>query len=299
LKLHPLWILSDGKPGHENQSLGLAEAMVRLTPCSVHVLRLSPADGWISRIRHAVKLAAALPRPRFIIAAGHSTHLPLCWLAKSQRATSVVLMKPSLPLACFGVCIAPQHDFPGPKKPANLITTRGALNRVLPGPPDRKGKLILIGGPSKTHGWDTQSLIRHLATITSESGPWLLTDSRRTPPDFLPAAQSALPNVEFHPHTTTPPGWVPSHLADSAEVWVTEDSVSMIYESLTSGARVGLLPCPRLKSTSRVISGLDALVADGFLTPFDIWKSSRNLPHQPTPLREADRCAKLLLQHQT
>ncbi len=290
-----VWVVGDGKPGHENQSLGLAEAMARIAPCSIHLLRLPPQAGWLARIRHAVDLGRRLPTPRFIIAAGHATHLTLCWLAKSYRATSVVMMKPSLPLRCFGVCIAPQHDFPGIPRPKNLITTRGAVNRVMAGPAERHGKLILIGGPSKTHGWDTPALIGQLSAISSASGPWQLTDSRRTPHDFLPAAQSALPDVSFHPHTTTPPGWVPSQLAGSAEVWVTEDSVSMIYEALTSGARVGLLPCPRLKPGSRVLAGLDSLIAEGFLTPYRHWLDSGKLSPPPAPLCEADRCAALLL----
>jgi len=33
-------VISDGKAGHENQSLGLAEAMARLRPAEIHTLRL-------------------------------------------------------------------------------------------------------------------------------------------------------------------------------------------------------------------------------------------------------------------
>ena len=291
-----LWVLCDGKPGHENQSLGLAEAMSRMTSCEIHRLQLPANAGWFRRTRAAVKLAKSLPAPHFIFGAGHATHAPLWWLARRTHATSVVLMKPSLPISWFDVCIAPQHDFPSKTPPANLIQTRGALNRVLPGPPQRQGKLILVGGPSKTHGWDGQKLLQQLSAITRGSGPWQLTDSRRTPNGFLSAARQVLPGVSFHPHASTPPGWVPSQLAQSSEVWVTEDSVSMIYEALTSGARVGLLPSPRIKSRSRVLSGLDTLIEEGFLTPFASWQASGKLHHQPVPLREADRCAQQLLQ---
>ena len=64
-------ILSDGKPGHENQSLGLAEAMARLRPAEIRILRLDPAKGRLGKARQA--LGEVEQKPDFIIAAGHST----------------------------------------------------------------------------------------------------------------------------------------------------------------------------------------------------------------------------------
>ena len=69
----------------------------------------------------------------------------------------------------------------------------------------------------------------------------------------------------------------------------------MIYEALTSGARVGLLPAPRLKASSRVIHGIDQLIAERFVTPFPTWPEPLRIEAPPEPLREADRCAELLL----
>lgn len=295
---HPLtlWLLGDGKAGHENQALGLAEALGRLTPCAIHRLSLAGACGLLGRIGAARAVAAGLPKPDLIVAAGHATHPALLWLARHQRAKSIVLMRPSLPLGWFDLCLAPAHDFPhGANHRTNLILTRGALNRVAP--PDtaaRAGHMILVGGPSTSHGWDSEALLQAIQQITASGrarGVWQLADSRRTPAGFSELIRRVLPAVQVVPHQQTTPDWLPGQLAAATEVWVTEDSVSMIYEALSSGAKVGLLPAPRLQSSSRVLRGLDDLIASHCLTPYASWLATRTLAYPSEPLREADRCA--------
>ena len=287
-----IWLIGDGKPGHENQSAGLTDAIARRTPCEVHRISLAGVRGIFARIRTAGRAAASLPRPDLIVAAGHATHGALLWLARKNRARSILLMRPSLPMAWFDLCIVPGHDFPAGCDRENVIFTRGALNRVAaPEERPRDGKMILIGGPSASHGWNSPQLLAALAEISS-SGGWELTDSRRTPEEFLGEIP---PGIRIFPHRETTPAWLPAKLAAAAEVWVTEDSVSMVYEALSSGARVGLLPVPRLGGSSRVLRGMDDLVAAGFLTTFADWRKSRRLAAPPEVLREADRCAEELL----
>ena len=292
-----IWVLGDGKPGHENQSLGLAEALGRLRPCAIHRISLAGTSGLFGRLRAASRAAAALPPPELILAAGHATHPSLWWLARKYRACSVVLMRPSLPLRCFDLCLGPAHDFPHGRPSANVVTTLGALNRVRAATVPRHGGLMLIGGPSTTHGWDETALLAELTEIVCVpgSGPWQLTDSRRTPATLLPRLREAIPALEVFSHEETAPEWLPARLAAAAEVWVTEDSVSMVYEALTSGARVGLLPVPRKQPDARVLRGLADLIDQGFVTPFASWQQTRTLPAPPRPLREADRCAEIVL----
>ncbi len=295
MKLPTIWLLGDGKPGHENQSLGLAEAISRILPCDVHWISLAGKRGLLSRIRAASRAGAVLPKADLIIAAGHATHAPLLWLARQHRAKSIVFMKPSLPMAWFDLCMVPAHDFPNGCDGGNLVLTRGAPNRVIPGDGEKTGKLILIGGPSKSHGWDGAALLDRLAEVTDRGG-WELGDSRRTPEGFLDALRQRLPGITVFSHRNTPPDWVPNKLGQAKEVWVTEDSVSMIYEALTSGVRVGLLPAPRLVEGSRVLSGMDDLIAEGFVTPFTRWRENQRIAPPPETLREADRCAEIVLE---
>ena len=286
-----IWLLGDGKPGHENQSLGLADAIARRMPCDIHRISIAGKRGLLTRVKAALEASAGLPKPDLIIAAGHATHLALLWLARKHRAKSIVLMRPSLPMAWFDLCIVPSHDFAKTNTRENVIVTRGALNRVAP-PDDapRSGGMILIGGPSDTHGWDGEALLHSLGEITA-TGDWQLTDSRRTPAGFIREIATRLPRIEISPHQETTPNWLPTRLSRADEVWVTEDSVSMIYEALSSGASVGLLPMPRLRTDSRVLRGLEQLVAEGFLTTFSDWEKHRQLAKPQSILREADRCA--------
>jgi mitochondrial fission protein ELM1 len=289
-----LWLIGDGKPGHENQSLGLAEALQRRVACDVHRISLVGAVGMIGRLRAAIRAGKSLPKPDMILAAGHSTHPALLWLSRVYQAKSIVLMRPSLPLSWFDGCLAPEHDFPDGNDAENLIITRGAINRVVKGVEGKTGKLILVGGPSKTHGWDGDAVLQMLERATDRGG-WDLTDSRRTPPEFLDQVRRRLSGVVVYSHQDTAPDWLPSMLRNAKEVWVTEDSISMIYEALTSGAKVGLLPVPRLRADSRLLRGIDALIADGYLTPFRKWLENQSLADPPSVLGEADRCAEMVL----
>jgi len=274
-------VISDGKPGHENQSLGLADAMARLHPAEIQTLRLDMGKGFLGRLKGAV--AGNIPRLDFVLAAGHATHPAALLIARKYGARSISLMKPSLPVSWFDVCVCPEHDFLGKPVPPNVITSKGALNRVRPAGGARSGKILLIGGPSKTHGYDETALIAQIRDIAAD-GEWQVADSRRTPGTFLPALRKALPGLTVFPHRETQPSWLAAMLSTAEAVWVTEDSVSMIYEALTGGAKVCVLEMPRLRPDARVIRGLKALRAEGYFAP-------RSLP---VPLAEADRCAAIL-----
>ncbi len=278
-------VISDGKPGHENQSLGLAEAMGRLCPVETHTLRIDAAKGAIGRVRMALATDHRA-KPDFVIAAGSATHLPLFFAARKYDAHSIVLMKPSLPFRFFGTCIIPEHDFTKAPEAPNVILTKGAPNRVIPSDAPRSGKMFLIGGPSRTHGFDGAELIRQIKGIAVDKG-WQIADSRRTPENFLAALGNEMPGLEIFSHNGTKPGWLAEKLSCSEEVWVTEDSVSMIYEALSGGAKVGVLSMPRIRSDARVIRGLDSLEKEGRFTA--------GTSEPATILAEADRCAGIIL----
>ena len=293
-----IWLLGDGKPGHENQLLGLAEALARLRPCAIHPISVAGRRGLIGRLLAALRTSAALPKPDLILAAGHATHPALLWLAHKHRVPSIVLMRPSLPLAWFDLCIAPAHDFKRAAAGTHVLTTLGALNRVVvKDAAPRHGGLILVGGPSATHDWDANALLESLTAIGGEvsCGPWKLTDSRRTPAGFLERVREQVPEVRIFPHGETTRDWLPDCLAEAADVWVTEDSVSMVYEAVSSGARVGLLPVPRKRQDTRVLRGLSRLVDEGMVTPYARWCQTRTLAAPPQPLQEATRCAHAVL----
>lgn len=307
-----IWQLGDGKPGHENQSRGLIEAIARRLPHdippgeddtyhvvgSLHRIDLSGGKRLISRLRAAFTQSRDLPHPSLIVGAGHATHVPMIGLARRTGTPCVVMMKPSLPAGLFDLCLVPQHDLQKSTIADNVIPTVGALNRVhVEDDTAKSGHVILLGGPSSTHGWDSATTLQAIGEIVAASptSRWTLTDSRRTPEGVRQEIGARFPQIEVFPHEETDREWLPARLAAASEVWVTEDSISMIYESLSSGARVGLLPVPRKKS-GRVARGIDQLVEDGLATPFEHWSRTGTLPPPARTLREADRCAALILE---
>ena len=48
-----IWVLDDGKPGHRNQSLGLAEAINRQAGAMIHTISLPHEAGFFSRMKKA------------------------------------------------------------------------------------------------------------------------------------------------------------------------------------------------------------------------------------------------------
>ena len=66
----------------------------------------------------------------------------------------------------------------------------------------------------------------------------------------------------------------------------------MIYEALSCGAQVGLLPMPRVKNAGRVAKGVEALVEEGALIRYEDWMQVQSLPIDGLVLMEAEGCAK-------
>lgn len=287
-------VLSDGRPGHENQSVGLALALARRTGATHEVVKLDPRAPIWARMRRAAACAPGEKNPALVISAGHRTHLPLWWAARRLSAHSVVIMKPSLPAAFFDLVLMPRHDAAeGAADTPRRVLTRGALNRVPEALPVKEARgLVLIGGPSKHHGWDAAALAPMIAQVVAMRPDleWTVADSRRTPEGFLRSlALPAGARVGKVPHQETGSGWLAGELARASVVWATEDSVSMVHEAATAGAATGVLPAPRLGG-GRVVRAVDELVAAGFASRFPA------APAEPSErFHEAARCAGLIV----
>ena len=206
-------------------------------------------------------------------------------------------MSPSLPLRWFDYCLAPAHDDPPERD--NVIITTGAVNPMqATRNQDPDQGLILIGGPSRHYRMDMQALLVRIRQLLARPSPryWTLSNSPRTPAQLnreLAGLQAA--GVEVVPWDRCEPGWLANTMARARDVWVTEDSVSMICEALTAGCRVGLLPLPR-KPASRLHRAIDQLLEEGFVVTHNERRAEAALPAPPRTLNEADRCAVLLLE---
>ncbi len=286
-----VWRFVDGRRGHENQTRGLVQALAARCPTEVHDLdapssRQAVAWWMIGRFPPG----EGLPSPDLILGAGHATHLPMLAARRVRGGRAVVLMKPSLPVRWFDLVVAPRHDaLTGP----NVIRTLGALNPVRPGEKQAGTGLLLVGGPSRHVEWHSEAVLDQVREIVraTPGTQWRLVTSRRTPPGFAAVARALFPDGRLEvvePHAVDA-DWLPAALAAAPVAWVTADSVSMLYESLSAGAATGLVEVPA-RGRSRLQQGVADLMREGRVISFSAWRAG--VPLQPgPPLAEADRVA--------
>lgn len=205
---------------------------------------------------------------------------------------AVVLMKPTLPCHFFDACLIPHHDSVWITH-AGVLRTSGVLHRVRPanGLCPRTG-LMLIGGNSRHFDWDSRTVARQAQRIIEQnSAQWTIATSRRTPPDFLQL-------LHEHPATAAlsagilPASELLSLMNTAGRIAVTCDSMSMISESLSSGAAVSLIRMP-LRQSSRISRELCRLIRAGRFLEQSTEQLTLTLPAQ-NPVSESDRCAAFL-----
>ena len=282
-----IWMVTDGKAGHENQLLGLSSRVGARVDARAH--RVEVGEAW-----------AALPGPDLILCAGRRTHRDAARAKRERGGRLVVCMRPSVSPAAFDLCLIPRHDRPRPA--ANVEETIGAMVAVRPGGAHEAARgLVMIGGPSKHYGFDGDAVVRMVRTIAEREGGvrWDVTTSRRTPEGVAEALVGlGLENLAVSPGEATPRGWVGEKLAASGSAWVTEDSVSMVCEAATAGCSVGVLPGPRkgaVRKGGRVARCVDDLRSLGHAVGYADWLGGRAL--EPGPgLDEADRCAGVIVE---
>jgi len=294
-----VWRFADGVRGHENQSDGLIAALAERTHVSVHTV--STLRNRRIGVLWRTLLGAdyrTLPNPDLLVGTGQTTHLPMLAARHRRGGHVVVLMKPSFPMAWFDLLIVPAHDHLRTRP--NLLTTRGSLNRMRPAAEKNHHEgLILIGGPDREHSWAPEELAAQIAALVEgqDDIQWSVASSRRTPADFLARLrQLGLTNLKTVAVEEVDADWLPARLAIAATVWVTEDSVSMLYEALSAGAATGLLSVPRRSASTSKRNLGGGLLADGLVTSFDAWRNGQALRPPSEPLDEAGRCADWVVQ---
>jgi len=289
-------IVSDGKPGHLSQSRGLAMALVNRVG-GLEVIEVSADQVYTARWQNQA----------LVLAAGSGAYRAALSLKRKWKCPAVALMNPGLLVRRrFDLCVIPRHDQVAESR--RVVVTEGALNTVNRADPsdtkEREGAgVILVGGPSGHHDWDEERLMGQLEKLAGDVGQsthWTATSSRRTPESTERVmAQLAVDHSDrlaFIPASETPQGWVTERLLKSGEAWVTEDSVSMVYEALTAGCAVGLLDVPRkLGKPGRVVRGVMSLIERGWVTGFGDWEGGALKPSDQV-LAEADRVAGVLLE---
>ncbi|KAB1855711.1 mitochondrial fission ELM1 family protein [Acinetobacter tandoii] len=294
--MHIVYV-SDGKAGHRSQALGLFKAIQRQSSETVSFEEISIDDLAIFPLLVGL-FRRSIPQlqttPDFIFGVGSHTQLRVFLLGKIYpQAKTVILMKPNYPFAWFNYSVIPEHD--GIPASDRVIVTQGALNPIVNEQRHQSERiLIALGGSSKRHQWNEDKVFASIEHIVKQhpNNEIIITTSRRTPEQFVERLNTYpfLPHVHFFPVEQTPQGWIFEEMQQAEAVWVTEDSVSMIYEALTAGCRVGVIAMDRTKQ-DRITTSVDGLLGKGIISESLLLAQ---LP-EPNAFKEAERVATYLL----
>ena len=294
--MHIVYV-SDGKAGHRSQAAGLYQAVQRISMQSVTFQEISierlPLLTLVKGIISG-ELKALEQAPDYILGVGSHTQLRVLLLGKAYpQAKTVILMKPNFPVAWFDYSIIPEHD--AVSESEKVIVTQGALNPIVNEQRHQPNRiLIALGGPSKRHQWNDRKVLLAVKQIaeSNRQAEIILTTSRRTPKGFLEQlrAQPFAWELQIFPVEETPQGWIFEEMQQAEAVWVTEDSVSMIYEALTAGCRVGVIQIDRLKK-DRITQSVDSLMQKNLISQ----SAGMMQLAAPTVFKEAERVASIMV----
>jgi len=297
-------VLGDGKPGHENQSLGvLPEGIapwrfpvryrsLRAFLRACLAARLPGPFGWVAGpypwrgvVADADRLAERLGEsaPALVLSAG-SGPAPLTLLvARRAGCPAVTCMTPSVGLCGFDLALVPRHDRArGPR----VLATLGAPNRVDPEALQAAGEALraahglgpgpfvalLLGGDTPHHRIPpdlAEAILDACLHLAEARGAGLLvTTSRRTAPETEARVGSRADALAFLCRgRTDPESPVPGMLGLADLAVVTEDSVSMVSEAASAPCRVLTVAVARrgFGPRRRHRAALGALAADGYV----------------------------------
>ena len=209
------------------------------------------------------------------------------------RCSCATIMTPGVVgTAPFDFAIVPEHDYP--ERRPNILVTLGSPNYVVKDelkkeaekllseyPPESEVQWsILIGGDDANYAVTPQWIkktVGHIMCIAEQEGADLyITTSRRTPAaavktlKTLAARSSSVRYLLIASEDPFNP--IPAMLGFSREIFVTEDSVNMVSETITGGHKAVLLRVEHKRGLRGLLqNATSSLVNAGALPPNALW----------------------------
>jgi mitochondrial fission protein ELM1 len=258
-----VWVLTDGRPGHVNQTLGLAELLsdapiVKTLNLRAPYRQASPFLGWAGgRALTAGSSTVAPPWPRLVITSGRPALPVALGIGKASKGGTFLVNVQNPPCfhSRFDLVVVPEHDRLSGR---NILTTAGALGRVTQARLDAAAKAfspslahlpsprvaVLVGGGNAVFQV-TPSVIariaRDIGRIAADGYGLMVTFSRRTEAGLQEAIRAALAGTPSVIWDGTGDNPYFAYLALADHILATEDSASMVSEAAVAGKPISIL----------------------------------------------------------
>jgi len=274
-----LLIVSDGRKGHENQSVALAKYLQR----PYDIIKVNGAFigskllGYLGDKMHIhlknFVVEGDVPQKDYsaVIGTGSSTYSAVKYLARRYQARSVTMMLPKGYRYDLDLIFAQTHD--NPPKRNNIIEVPANFAFVEPQgiyQPKKQAVGIVIGGENGVFRFDLKKLQAQLERIAAlyDSYEIAVTTSPRTS-KAIEALVSAFGFDYEVRYSQDPINPIPDFLAHCERVFITADSTSMISEAVSFGkAHIEVLPLRSTKE-NKFDRFIDQLEQGGYLHRFD------------------------------
>jgi len=247
-------ILSDGKPGHVNQSIAFARHLGRDYDLSQIYFNSRWSKGWsyfLDRCGFLTQKIFTASRIdsnySAVVSAGSETYYANRVLANELRAKSVAIMLPKGYRYDFDLIVAQHHD--NPPQRDNIVSLPVNLSYIVPQglvrpQNDRRVVSLIIGGDSRHTKLEPDRLreqVERIFPLFPDHDFWLTTSRRTSPENEAILKKFSFTYALYYSEAQLNP--IPDFLQHSDYVFLTADSTSMISEAVSYGtARVEILP---------------------------------------------------------
>lgn len=284
-------IVSDGKPGHFNQSialckhLGLEYEIVEIAYKSRACKGLSYLLDRVGIYSEALLVSSLKPQttdPKLIISTGSTTYYANKLLARKLGIPNIAILLPNGYRLNFSHIFCPAYDHPPKRRnitelPLNLCAAEPAFfeDKAIEFNTRHRQQIpaagIIIGGPNAVSDMDAVEMEQQLERIfeATEGMERWITTSRRTPKQI----ESVIDGFQFdykliNSRDSYNP--IPAFIQLCDRLFVTSDSASMISECASFGtAKVEILMSRQLKSPNKFEELIRGLAGNNAVHIFD------------------------------
>lgn len=325
-----VWVVSDGIPGHFNQSKGIILALEHLYNLELHWIELKLKKTLPKQILALMLNYNLLPlglftlayqgqlpvqKPDIVVGAGGRSSFAVAWLGKIYQAKTIFSGSlRQLKAGLFSVVLNLEESgepniltVPVAPAPITQQKLQQAAHEWRLQYPQVQGKFwaMLIGGDGAGAAYqsnDWQTLAVQMNQIAQQQGiRWLVTTSRRTGKESEKILEQYL-----HKDVIADAVWwgqdprpvTSAYLGLSEVVCCTIDSMSMIMESISAMRPVLAVKPAVFNADQRFLQAIDALANQGFLQLGSIKQlqdfSSKHLQLKPLAVEPSIQLAEKL-----